>query len=102
MTPAHLLRPAELAAHLSISTRQVQRLTASGMPAVPIGPRTVRYDAAACVAWLRANGETISRCLSSQRPAVGGMSLSASAASAYTDACRRAQLRVMPSEPSPS
>lgn len=50
-----LLTPAELAAHLRISERQVQRLAAAGMPRVPVGARGVRYDAAACAAWLQAN-----------------------------------------------
>lgn len=48
-----MLTPAELAAHLRISERQVQRLAAAGMPRVPVGARTVRYDPAACTAWLQ-------------------------------------------------
>lgn len=93
-----MIRPEQLAVHLDISISQVRRLTLAGMPSVRTGARSVRYDAAACVAWLQAHEETVTQCLSKPRPAAGGTSLSASAASAYTAACRRAQLRVMPSE----
>lgn len=96
-----MLTPADIAAHLKVSVRQVQRLTVAGMPSVPVGARGVRYDAAACVAWLQANRETLT-CLSNPRPEAASKCLSASVASAYTAACRRAQLRVMPSESSPS
>lgn len=101
-TPHALLRPADAAVRLSVSVRQLQRLTAAGMPCVPVGARAVRYDAAACLQWLQTNGETITACLSSPRPAAVSRSLSASVVSAYTDACRRAQLRVTPSESSQS
>jgi hypothetical protein len=88
----------QLAADLGVSARQVQRLRGAGMPCLPVGARSVRYDAAACRQWLSANQEHLSTCLSSATAAAGSRSLSASAVSAYTAACRRAQLRVMPSE----
>lgn len=95
-----MLTPEGLAAHLQISARQVQRLRAAGMPCVPVGARAVRYDAAACTAWLQAHPEAL--CPTDSTPTAATRSLSASAASAYTAACRRAQLRVTPSESSPS
>lgn len=97
-----MLTPAQLAAMLGISTRQVQRLVSAGMPALPVGVRAVRYDADACRAWLQANHETIAACLSNAQPKAATKSLSASAVSGFTDACRRAQLRVTPSASSPN
>lgn len=95
-----MLTPAELAAYLSISVRQVQRLRAAGMPATPVGARSIRYDHAQCMAWLQANQDSL--CHTASTPAADLRSLSASAARDYTDACRRAQLRVTPSESKPS
>ncbi len=37
-----MLTPAQLAADLGISTRQVQRLVSAGMPVLPVGDRAVR------------------------------------------------------------
>ena len=91
-----MLTPEQLAGHLGISLRQVQRLRAAGMPAIPVGARAVRYDPASCTAWLQANEATL--CRTASTPAAGTRSVSASAASAYTAACRRAQVRVTPSE----
>src|SRR5690349_7323582 len=96
-----LVTTEQLAAHLGVSTRQVQRLVDAGLPQVPVGARAVRYDSAACVAWLQANAGNLS-CQSTARPKAATKSLSASAASAYTDACRRAQLRVKPSALKPN
>lgn len=38
-----MLTPAQLAAALSISERQVSRLTSAGMPCQPVGVRGKRY-----------------------------------------------------------
>lgn len=95
-----LLSPESLAAELGVSARQVQRLRTAGMPCVPVGARAVRYDAAACVAWLQAHPGAL--CPTESTRAVATMSVSASAASAYTAACRKAQLRVTPSASRPS
>ena len=88
----------QLAVHLGVSARQVQRLTAAGMPSIPVGARSRRYDPQVCAAWLQENMQ----CQSNNTPMARGTSLSASAASAYTDAYRRARLRVMPSERKPT
>ncbi len=90
-----LLTTEQLAAHLAVSARQIQRLAAAGMPSVPVGARGRRYDAEACVAWLQANEGTLSG--KPPRPQPAASRLSTSAVSAYTDAYRRARLRVMPS-----
>ena len=97
-----MLTIAEFAAHLRISVRQLQRLDAAGLPSTPVGARDKRYDAPVCIAWLQANRNAITACLSSPRQKAATKSLSASAASAFTDASRRAQLRVMPSDSNPS
>lgn len=97
-----LMSTEQLAAHLGVSARQVQRLVEAGLPQVPVGARAVRYDPAACVAWLQANAGSINTCLSTARPKAATRSLSASAASEYTAAYRRAQLRVTPSDLKPS
>ena len=85
----------QLAAHLGISARQVQRLVAAGLPSIPVGARGRRYDPDACEQWLQANREVL--CPSTPRPPAAGKSLSASVASAFTDASRRVHLRVTPS-----
>lgn len=95
-----LLTTESLAAALGVSARQVQRLRAAGMPCVPVGARAVRYDAGACTAWLQANQAAL--CHTTSMPPAATRSVSASAVSAYTAACRRAQLRVTPSSSSPS
>lgn len=87
------LTPAELAAALRISTRQVDRLVSAGMPCQPVGARGKRYDLHACKQWLKDNHQ----CLSNQQKPVAGRSVSASVVNAYTDASRRAHLRVKPS-----
>ena len=92
-----LLTTEQLAAHLGISARQVQRLAAAGMPSVPVGVRGRRYDPDVCIPWLQANEDALSG--KKRRPQPSSARLSESAASAYTDAYRRARLRVMPSEP---
>jgi hypothetical protein len=96
-----MLTTEQLAAHLGVSARQVQRLRGMGLPCVPVGARAVRYDAAACTAWLQANWEHIACRTIETRPAAT-KSLSASAVDAFTGACRKAQLRVMPSASNPS
>lgn len=98
--PDNLLTTEQLAVHLGVSARQVQRLAATGLPSIPVGVRARRYDPLACAAWLQANREVL--CPSTPRPQAAGKSLSASAVSAYTAAYRRARLRVMPSEPKQS
>lgn len=84
----------EIAAQLGISVRQLQRLTAAGLPFTPVGVKAKRFDAAECRAWLRANPQ----CLSSNSPPAAGKSLPASTISEYTAIYRRAQLRVTPSD----
>lgn len=85
----------QLAVRLGVSSRQIQRLATLGLPSIPVGARARRYDPVACEEWLQANRELL--CPSTQRPPAAGKSLSASAASAFTDECRRVRLRVMPS-----
>lgn len=86
------LTAAELAAHLRVSVRQVQRLVADGMPSIPTGLRGRVYDPTACEQWLAAN-----LCPSARTKKAAGTSKSASAAAAYIDGCRQQQVRATPS-----
>ena len=85
----------QLAVQLGVSSRQIQRLTTLGLPSIPVGARSRRYDPDACVAWLQANEGALSG--KTVQPKSSTARLSASAVSAYTDAYRRARLRVTPS-----
>jgi excisionase family DNA binding protein len=88
-----LLTPAELAAHLRTSERTVARMVLDGCPSMLVGSRR-RFDLEAVLDWTR---ERAGSCPSGRTaPGVGTQRL-ASAVAAYTDAYRRAQVRVMPS-----
>lgn len=92
---------AELAAHLHVSTRHLERCAARGMPSIPVGARAKRYDPAACLSWLAEHaGETT--CQSNQRPKGGTKFASQSAVDALTAACRREQVRALPGNLKPS
>lgn len=87
----------QLAVHLGVSTRQIQRLTTLGLPSIPVGARSRRYDPEACVAWLQVNGEALNG--KAHRPQLASSRLSEAAAVAYSEQYRKARLRVMPSHP---
>jgi phage terminase Nu1 subunit (DNA packaging protein) len=82
----------QLCAALSISESTVRRLELVGLPFTPIGVRGKRYDAAEVKRWLRENG-----CQSGQTKTVELTSALWSAGHAFTDACRKVQVRGMPS-----
>lgn len=86
-----MLTPAELAAHFRTSERTVARMVQDGCPSMLVGKRR-RFDLAAVIKWSEARA-----CLSSPSHRERGTLLSASTASAFTDASRRVHLRVMPS-----
>lgn len=92
-----LLKPAELAVHLRISVRQVQRLSAEGLPSIPTGRRGRVYDPAACERWLAEH-----LCRSDETRKAAGTSKSASAAAAYIAGSRRQHVRVTPSGSKPN
>jgi len=48
-----LLTRTELARELKISTATVTRLVKQGLPHIPVGPRSVRFDRTEVVAWLK-------------------------------------------------
>lgn len=91
-----MLTPAELAAAMRVSTKTVSRWDAAGCPCEWAGARR-RYDLAAVQAWNRERA-----CRSEETPKVDTTPKFASAAAAFTDACRSVQLRVMPSASKPS
>jgi hypothetical protein len=92
-----MLTRSQLLAELHLSDRQLARLLADGLPFIPTGARGKVFDLEEVKAWLRAHA-----CRSAKTPKAAGTSISASAAAAFTDACRRAQVRVMPSASKPS
>lgn len=93
-----MLTAAQLAVHLGVSERHVQRCAAAGMPSITVGARAKRYDPVQCLAWLAEHHGELSTCQSNARPKAATKFVSASAVNALTAASRRAQLRVMPSE----
>lgn len=82
----------QLCAAMQVSESTVRRWEIDGLPYTPIGQRGKRYDVAEVKAWLR--GRT---CQYGETKTANTTSASWSAASAFTESCRRAQLRVMPS-----
>lgn len=93
-----MLTRAQLLAALHMSDRQLIRHLSAGLPYVPTGARGKVFDLEAVTAWLVANAA----CPSEKTQKAAGTSISASAASAFTAACRRAQVRATPSASKPS
>jgi hypothetical protein len=81
----------QLCAQLAISESTVRRLEQVGLPFTPVGIRGKRYDLAEVKTWLRKQ-----KCQLGSKTAAA-TSVSWSGASEFTALCRRAQLRVMPS-----
>lgn len=82
----------QLCARLQVSESTVRRLELLGLPVMRAGPKSPRYDLAEVKKWLREH-----QCQSGQTNKAVSMSESWSAANEFTDACRKVQLRVMPS-----
>lgn len=93
-----ILTAAQLATHMNVSVRHIERCAAAGMPSISVGARAKRYDPAACMAWLAENSGALSQCPSNARPKAASKFVSASAVNALTAASRRALLRLTPSE----
>lgn len=81
----------QLCAELSISESTIRRLELIGLPYTPIGIRGKRYDLAEVKTWLK-------QCQYIKTNSGEHTSRSWSAANAFTDLCRKAHLRVMPSQ----
>jgi len=88
-----ILTPAELAAHLRTSERTIARMVDDGCPSMLVRRRR-RFKISDVLAWMSAQ-ET--KCRPEKTPMAVGTQRLASAAAAFTDAYRSAQLRVMPS-----
>lgn len=84
----------QICAALGVSESTIRRLEHDGMPFTPVGVRSKRYDLAECKKWLKENQS----CQSGKTIKVGSTSELWSKASAFTASCRKAHLRVMPSE----
>jgi hypothetical protein len=82
----------QLCAELAISESTVRRLELEGLPFTPVGVRGKRYDLAEVKAWLRKH-----QCQPGQTRTAAVTPQSWSGASAFTERCRKVQLRVMPS-----
>jgi phage terminase Nu1 subunit (DNA packaging protein) len=87
----------QLCAELTVSESTVRRWEQAGLPCVPIGRRGKRYDLDEVKRWLRGR-----ECQSG--PTKKEISTSAlwSAGRAFTDACRKVQVRGMPNSLKPS
>jgi hypothetical protein len=88
----------QLCASLGISESTVRRLENLGLPYTPVGVRAKRYNLDECRRWLRENQS----CQSGKTSAGATTSASWPAASAYTELCRKVQVRVTPSNLNPS
>jgi hypothetical protein len=77
---------------MSISESTVRRLEADGLPFTPVGAKSHRYNLAECKAWLKAN-----QCQSGKTAPVASISALWPMAKEFTESCRKAQLRVLPS-----
>ena len=97
MLPPYLT-PAELAAHLRTSERTVARMVADGCPSILVGRRR-RFELGAVLEWTKTQGE---QCRSDATRKDAGTQRLASIEGVFTDACRKVQLRVMPSSSRPS
>lgn len=81
----------QLCAELNVSESTVRRLEHVGLPFVPVGPRSHRYDLEECKAWLRDNPA----CL--KRPAPAPRTPSWSNDPEFVKSCERARRRMTPS-----
>jgi phage terminase Nu1 subunit (DNA packaging protein) len=82
----------QLCAELTVSESTVRRWEQDGLPYIPVGKKSKRYDLAEVKAWLRTN-----QCQPGQTRTGAATSELCSAANEFTASYRRAQLRVMPS-----
>jgi hypothetical protein len=81
----------QLCAELGICESTVRHLELAGLPFTPVGKRSHRYNLVEVKEWLRSDQ------FQSAQKRAASTSVSWSQANAFTDACRKVQLRVMPS-----
>jgi len=93
MFPSDILTLTELAARLRVSERTVYRMIEEGCPSLLVGRRR-RFDWSSVSKWAQTRSL---ECPYEKTQKAGGTSKSASIANAFTDACRKVHLRVMPS-----
>jgi excisionase family DNA binding protein len=86
-----LLTPAQLAAYLNTSERTIARMLIDGCPSLLVGCRR-RFDIADVTAWTLEQS-----CRRAKMKMDDGMPRRALVDAAFTDACRRVQVRVTPS-----
>jgi hypothetical protein len=92
-----MMTPAELAAHFRTSERTVARMVIDGCPSILVRSRR-RFDLAAVTAWMQERAS----CQSEKTPKADGTPKHASIVAAFTDSCRKVQVRAMPSASKPS
>lgn len=91
--PASLLTVAQLAAQLNVSVRHLERCTAAGMPSIPVGARSRRYELQVCLEWLATYAHGAAQASQTVRQA----GRQGTAVHDYASAYKRMRLRVMPS-----
>ena len=82
----------QFCARLGISESTVRRLELMGLPFIPVGKRSKRYNLSEAKAWLRSN-----QGLCQQRQTDVSTSALDSAENAFAEACQKVRLRVEPS-----
>ncbi|WP_322534555.1 hypothetical protein SR858_10985 [Duganella zoogloeoides] len=92
-SPMGELNRQQICTALSVSESTIRRLEQQGMPYTPVGARSKRYDLAECKKWLKEN----QLCPSGTTKTAANTSGSWSPGKEFTEYCRKAQLRVMPS-----
>lgn len=83
----------QLCAELQISESTLRRHEQDGMPVILVGKRTKRYDLQDVTTWLK----KVRACPSGSTKKAVDTSVLCSMESAFTEECRKVQLRVMPS-----
>ena len=86
-----LMTKAEIAEHIRLSIRQIERLLKEGMPFIPVGKRLKMYRVESVENWLLSRES----CLSVKTKKVTGTSSFASSDNAYTNACRLTRQKKM-------
>jgi phage terminase Nu1 subunit (DNA packaging protein) len=90
------LTRAQLIGRLNVSESTVRRWERAGLPVIRVGDRGKRYNLQIVTAWLSASRETGKPCQSGRIERAESTLASCLKGGEFIDACRRAQLRVVP------
>ena len=95
---SNLMNRQQICAELQISESTLRRHEKNGMPVILVGKRTKRYDLQEVTGWLK----KVQACRSGLTKKDVDMSVLCSMENAFTEECRKVQLRVMPSALKPN